>query len=249
MLRDKMTEHLLMRSTPDDIPSMSSKRYSSHRFFGILVDTGAAEISTANYDQFLALQRLQPSLKLDTSGVENSTIKIAGDITTFRGSCTLNLPIGTVKFYVTVDSDTPFLLGLRDLDRLHSYYNNLTDHLVQCTDASSKTIKATHPVHRRFGHAFLPLGQHSIEEALISSYKRPYEKDDNKFDIIQSHLTEPQLRQLHRRFGHPSAARLAQLLSRSGHEHNRGLIDRLTVLRLLSKPRQITRQIQNDNQR
>jgi hypothetical protein len=39
-----------------------------------------------------------------------------------------------------------------------------------------------------------------------------------KETMAYSHLTETELRQLHRRFGHPSVQRLAVLLQRAGHD-------------------------------
>jgi hypothetical protein len=35
--------------------------------------------------------------------------------------------------------------------------------------------------------------------------------------LAWSHLTETELRQLHRRFGHPSVRRLVDILQRAGH--------------------------------
>ena len=42
------------------------------------------------------------------------------------------------------------------------------------------------------------------------------------------HLTETELRQLHRRFGHPSAQRLRRVLDRAGHEPNANVIEKIT---------------------
>jgi hypothetical protein len=42
------------------------------------------------------------------------------------------------------------------------------------------------------------------------------------------HLTETELRRLHRRFGHPSAARFMRVLERGGHEVNFDEIKRMT---------------------
>src|SRR5438045_4003059 len=46
--------------------------------------------------------------------------------------------------------------------------------------------------------------------------------------IAWNHLTESQLRQLHRRFGHPSGRRLATVLQRAGHEIELKAIQHLT---------------------
>ena len=46
--------------------------------------------------------------------------------------------------------------------------------------------------------------------------------------LAYCHLTEPELRQLHRRFGHPSVQRLANLLSYSGHEFKQNTLETIT---------------------
>ena len=53
----------------------------------------------------------------------------------------------------------------------------------------------SHPVIRSLGHPFIIWGKPAI-----------------------SYLTEPELRQLHRRFGHPTVERLSRLLQQTGHE-------------------------------
>lgn len=45
--------------------------------------------------------------------------------------------------------------------------------------------------------------------------------------LLYSHLTEPELRQLHRRFGHPSSRRLFRLLQRAGHSENLRTIEQI----------------------
>src|ERR1700716_1637855 len=46
--------------------------------------------------------------------------------------------------------------------------------------------------------------------------------------VAWSHLTESELRQLHRRFGHPSVQRLVRVLQRAGHEADTKYIKYLT---------------------
>ena len=47
--------------------------------------------------------------------------------------------------------------------------------------------------------------------------------------LAYCHLTETELRQLHRRFGHPSVRRLTKVLERAGHSDiNRRMIEYLT---------------------
>ena len=51
-----------------------------------------------------------------------------------------------------------------------------------------------------------------------------------KETLASCHLTEPELRQLHRRFGHPSVARLAKLLNRAGQEFNSKALEAITKI-------------------
>jgi hypothetical protein len=46
--------------------------------------------------------------------------------------------------------------------------------------------------------------------------------------LAWSHLTESELRQLHRRFGHPSVRHLARILERAGHNVDIKAIEHLT---------------------
>src|SRR2546423_656537 len=80
-------------------------------------------------------------------------------------------------------------------------YDNLENILVQ----GDKCV----PIVRKWGHPWLLLNQ--PEQTLA-----------------WNHLTESELRQLHRRFGHPSIQRLYNILSKSGHEVEFGMIEHLT---------------------
>lgn len=123
------------------------------------------------------------------------------------GSAIISTPIGSIKFHV-VQADTSFLLCLANLDRLNVYYNKVTNSLVM----KGHTIS----VIRRFGHPWL-LWKSSLETYITELL------DENP-----CLWTDTELRQLHRRFGHPSAARLRLLLERSGHEINKPSLDKLT---------------------
>jgi hypothetical protein len=46
--------------------------------------------------------------------------------------------------------------------------------------------------------------------------------------LVYCYLTEPELRQLHRRFGHPLVQRLANLLSYSGHKFKQNTLETIT---------------------
>ena len=164
-------------------------RYSRITYQGILPDTGASNVSTAGKEQFLALQSEDPTVTLDTSTSGNASVQFGkGSVTTSIGTALVSTEVGKIRFEV-LDAPTPFLLCLKDMDRLNVYFNNTTDQLVQG--------KATFPVIRKWGHPWFHLSR--AEHARVF-------------------LTETELRRLHRRFGHPAVERLIRLLKQAGHD-------------------------------
>jgi hypothetical protein len=121
-------------------------RYSKDQFHGIVIDTGAAFVSTAGFGQFLALkEQLQSSAEI-TPTTGNTRFQFGIGTTGSKGVVRVDSPIRVLTFHV-VDTDTLFLLSLHDLDTLGIYYNNLSNTLVG---------KDTEwPVIRKFGHPFL----------------------------------------------------------------------------------------------
>jgi hypothetical protein len=181
-------------------------RYTSDHFYGIVIDTGASEYSTAGFDQFQALQRQDENIVLNTEGRVKITFGIGSTLSI--GSVMVETPIGQVEFHV-MHTKTPFLLSLADMDRLRVYFNNLTNGLVLSTGD-------TVPVVRRFGHPFL-LWDASLQTAISDSFK-----------YNPCFLTETELRRLHRRFGHPSVRRLQDVLYRAGHDVDKETLEYLT---------------------
>ena len=188
----QLTGEDVFRTNNSDVPAtqfMIQDRYSKMRFQGILPDTGAARVSTAGKEQYLALQREDPSVQMDESTAGQASIRFGkGSTTTSIGTVTIETPIGTTKFHV-LDTPTPFLLCLADMDRLGVYFNNTTDELIR----GKKTI----PVIRKWGHPWFFL---------------------SKTENAGVFLSEIELRRLHRRFGHPATNRLYQLLEKAGHD-------------------------------
>jgi hypothetical protein len=164
-------------------------------------DTGAAGISTAGYPQYLALQKLYPEIQLDRTS-KGRDIKFGKGSASTEGTIQVPTPLGEITFHV-VPADTPFLLCIQDMDRLGAYLQNLENTIVQ----GQKRIQIV----RKHGHPFMLLN--NWEETLASC-----------------HLTEPELRQLHRRFGHPSVARLAKLLNRAGQEFDSKALEAITKI-------------------
>lgn len=187
-------------------------RYGAGHFFGILVDTGASFVSSTGYNQFLALSKVQ-NISIDQSKANDARFKFGIGITESMGTVTIDCPIGTYTFHV-VNADTPFLLSLTDLDNSGYFFNNQSNLLVK----GDKKV----PVIRMYGHAFLTWDTATINylsTCLVNDYT-------DVFPVGQ--LTEQQLRQLHRRFGHPSASRLGNLLRKTNHGFDVQMIRHLT---------------------
>jgi hypothetical protein len=125
---------------------VTTSRYDSRQFYGVMIDIGASKRSIAGYSQFQALQRTNKSIKLDETTKGIVTMQFGIGTTSSIGSTIVTTPIGQVQFHI-VYANTPFLLSLVDIDRLGVYFNNLTNTLV--------TPQGDIPVVRRFGHSFL----------------------------------------------------------------------------------------------
>ncbi|KAM4060351.1 DUF1421 multi-domain protein [Hirsutella rhossiliensis] len=173
--------------------------------------------STAGYSQYIALQREDPSVALDSSTSGQASIKFGNsDAIHSLGTVALNTPLGRITFHV-LQTPTPFLLCLADMDRLGIYFNNITD-TINCTNHCTNRPTSI-PVVRKWGHPWFFLT-----------------KDEESI----SFLTETEIRTLHRRFGHPAVPRLHHLLKQAGHtpplqEHHNALFYTLWTQLLLSK--------------
>ncbi|KAE8549770.1 hypothetical protein EYB25_008294 [Talaromyces marneffei] len=179
---------------------LTEPRYSTNTFIGVLVDTGAAEHSTAGYPQYLAYRRTARNVILDTSTAGQAAIRFGpGESIKSIGSIDVPTPVGDVRFHI-IEVMTPFLLSIKDMDRLGIYFDNTKNVLV------GPKPGMTTPISRRFGHPFL-IWDHSLKSYLTES-----------FDTDTCFLTETELRRLHRRFGHPSVEKLRKLLVRAGHD-------------------------------
>ncbi|KAL3702992.1 hypothetical protein TMatcc_010179 [Talaromyces marneffei ATCC 18224] len=178
---------------------LTEPRYSTNTFVGILIDTGAAEHSTAGYPQYLAYRKTAKNVILDTSTAGQASIRFGpGESIKSIGSIDVPTPIGTIRFHI-LEVMTPFLLSIKDMDRLGIFFDNTKNVLV------GPSPGMTTPVSRRFGHPFL-IWDHALQSYLTES-----------FDAETCFLTETELRRLHRRFGHPSVEKLRRMLERAGH--------------------------------
>ncbi|KAI0998723.1 hypothetical protein K3495_g9476 [Podosphaera aphanis] len=104
-LERQSTIHIFQNSyqfAPDESPTMEvstflSDRYSSGIFMGIMIDTGAANCSTAGYEKFTALQK-SLNVKLDKSKAGETKVQFwIGNISSL-GTAEVIIPNGKVFF-------------------------------------------------------------------------------------------------------------------------------------------------------
>lgn len=138
------------------------------------------------------MQRKIPEIKLDTTHANEANISFGSGIPLNAiGTVQLHTPVGTANFYV-VDTPTPFLLCLKDMDILGIYLNNITNQLI-CQNGESV------PIIYKWGHPWFFVNKCNKMTAGIF-------------------LTEAEIRRVHTRFGHPSVSKLHKLLTRAGHD-------------------------------
>jgi hypothetical protein len=103
--------------------------YSSYKFQGIMLDSGAASISSAGEPQVQALQKKNPTIQLNTLAAGSNTIRFGKGTATVKGVVRVPTPLGTITFYVVL-TNTPFLLCLQDMDAIGVQFNNLKNILI-----------------------------------------------------------------------------------------------------------------------
>jgi hypothetical protein len=108
------------------------------------------------------------------------------------GSVNVKTFIGTITFHV-LKAPTPFLMCLRDMDRLKVYLNNTTNEIA----FADGRLRA--PIIRKWEHSWFFVSK--LESAAF--------------------LTDEELKRLYRRFGHPATDKLCILLKRAGYENHR----------------------------
>ena len=87
-------------------------------------DSGAAGVLTAGESQAVALQRLDPTIRLDTSTAGQHKIRFGKGTATFTGTIDVFTLLGTITFHV-VPANILFLLCIQDMDKMEIKLDNL----------------------------------------------------------------------------------------------------------------------------
>ncbi|CZT44007.1 uncharacterized protein RSE6_04128 [Rhynchosporium secalis] len=109
-----------------EIEAMINTRYSSGVFYGIIIDTRAAAVSTVGRGQYEAYKALYKAELLPSRGI---SIKFGVGNASSIGALLVPTLIGNITFEV-MTTDTPFLLCLADIDKLEVMLDNLRNVLV-----------------------------------------------------------------------------------------------------------------------
>jgi hypothetical protein len=112
-----------------------------------------------------------------------------GESVESEGTITIKTPLSNINFHV-INTSTPFLLYLDNIDKLGVYLNNINN----CIVKGNVQI----PVFRKRGHPWFFL-------------------DEKQAPV--TFLTEIKIRRLHRRFSHPAVDHLHKLLKQAGHDN------------------------------
>jgi hypothetical protein len=104
-------------------------RYDGNIFQGIMPDTGAAGIFTADKPQVRVLQLKFPNVTINSSTAGHKMKFGNNPESTFLGTIAVETPFKTIRFAV-MPTNTPFLLYLADINRCDVYFNNINNTLV-----------------------------------------------------------------------------------------------------------------------
>ena len=106
---------------------MVFNQYVETVFQDIIPDISIAKVSIAGKSQFKAVQCEMPDIKLDITRANEATICFGNRMPLSSISTVQVFTFGgTINFYV-VDTPTPFLFYLKDMDTLGIYLNNITN--------------------------------------------------------------------------------------------------------------------------
>jgi hypothetical protein len=150
--------HTDMKNTNSDSFAyvMISDRYIFEKFYEIMIDSNASTKSTAEYEQYLAFNKINLTIDLNLFRAETVNVQFEIELVSSIESLTIDISFEIMNFHV-IKADTSFLLSLADMNRLKVYFNNVINSLIQMIKISNKILrkKRSYSVIRRFDHEFL----------------------------------------------------------------------------------------------
>ena len=185
--------------------SSTSFKYDDTEFKNLLINSNSATRSTGGIGQLKALQKIDDTIQLNQSTAGSANFVFDIESTGSIESINISTSIELITFHI-ISVNTFFLLCLANLNKSETFFNNVTNKVIQ------QKFPKSHLVFRRYGHAFLLwniLTYVFIDESIIQH---------------PCFLTETEIRRLHRRFGHFSVQRFYQILDRADHEVDQRII-------------------------
>ncbi|RAL63276.1 hypothetical protein DID88_004352 [Monilinia fructigena] len=163
--------------------------------------------STVGNGQFKAWQKVSDAV-IDTSRAGAANVKFGkGEGETSIGSVNVSMPFGVVEFHI-LQTDTPFLLSLTDMDRLKIAFDNRVNIL--------HTPDGDFPVYRRNDHPFL-LWKINFNGFIQDSIQRN-----------ECYLTDVDLSTTTSTFRSPIGSEISQSLATSWYDESHSAIKHLT---------------------
>jgi hypothetical protein len=145
-----VTVHTNMKNTNSDSFAyvIIFDRYISEKFYEIMIDSSASTKSTAEYEQYLAFNKMNFTIDLNLFRAETVNVQFDIESASFIESLTIDISFEIMKFHV-IKTNISFLLSLADMNRLKVYFNNVENILIMIIQNRKLSII------RRFDHEFL----------------------------------------------------------------------------------------------
>jgi hypothetical protein len=130
-------------------------RYISEKFHEVMIDSNASTKSTAEYEQYLAFNKMNLTIDLNLFRTETVNVQFDIESTSSIKSLIIDISFEIMRIHV-IKTNISCLQNLADMNRLKVYFNNVTNSLIQMINTNEiLRKKRSFSVIRRFEHEFL----------------------------------------------------------------------------------------------
>ena len=129
--------------------SSTSSKYNDTKFKGLLIDSNAATRSTDNIEQLKTLQKIDDTIQLNQSTAGSANFVFDIESTGSIKSIKINTSIELITFHI-ISVNISFLLCLANLNKSETFFNNVTNKIIQ----QHQKFPKSHPVFKKYEHAF-----------------------------------------------------------------------------------------------
>ena len=127
----------------------TSSRYDDTEFKNLLIDSNAATRSTSDIGQLKVLQKIDDTIQLDQSTTKLANFVFGIESTGSIESINISTSIESITFHI-ISVNIFFLLCFANLDKSETFFNNVTNKVIQ---QHQKSLRS-HLVFKKYGHAF-----------------------------------------------------------------------------------------------